>query len=70
MTIREIITTGNKEFVSASCTRCFRKQKQVFHMRIDNPSPEDIERVRYRAVKHDGRKANHPIVLYINYRAK
>lgn len=66
MTIREVLTTGGREFVAASCSRCFRKGKPTFRVRVDDPTPEEIERVRFKANRHDGRKANHPITLYIN----
>lgn len=71
MTIRELVTTSQKgnEFISASCSRCFRKGKMMFHIRIDNPTYRQRDTVRYKAEKHD-RKGDHPILIISNYRGK
>lgn len=68
MTIKELIQSGQgKEFVYASCSRCIRKGKPVFHIRIDDPKEEDLLRVRSRAERHD-RKGTHPVLIIINKR--
>lgn len=67
MTVKELQTVSSKgnEFVAASCSRCIRNYKLAFHIRIDNPTEDEIGRVRFRASRHD-RKGNHPITITIN----
>lgn len=67
MTIKEVATVSSKgnEFVAASCTRCIRNYKLAFHIRIDNPTEDQIGRVRYKAARHD-RKGDHPVTITIN----
>ena len=62
MTIREIVTTSLKgnEFIAASCARCFRHFKPAFHIRYDNPTEEQVNKVWFKANKHD-RKGTHSI---------
>lgn len=64
MTIRELIQKGQKEHIYASCLRCFRKGRPVFKMSYDRPTPEQIDRVRMKAARHD-RTGKHNISIMI-----
>lgn len=74
MTIHEVITHSLKgnEYVAASCSRCFKNGRMVFRVRKEGHeiNQNDIDDVCIRAVRHDGRKMDHPITLLINYKLR
>lgn len=65
MTIREfVLKDQGKDFISSRCTRCFRKQKPVFRIRIDNPTDDQVKMVRMKANRHD-RTGKHDVITYL-----